>query len=169
MVVAETDRLTLRRWTADDLEAMFDIYRHREVTSCLGGAGQPVADVDATGPIMERALERYDQLEFGLWAMELKASAAVIGSCGLNRLVDGGVEIAYHLNPAHWRRGLATEAAGATLELGFGVYGLSRIVGLIFPTNHASRRVLEKIGMAREGSGSYYGCELDLYSSEAPG
>ena len=43
--------------------------------------------------------------------------------------------------------GLATEAAQASLDHGFLEKGLSRIIGRVLPTNVASRRVLEKVGM----------------------
>ena len=52
----------------------------------------------------------------------------------------------------HWNRGLATEAAFASLQLGFKRFGLSRLVAIIHPDNHASRRVARKLGMAEERS-----------------
>ncbi len=47
--------------------------------------------------------------------------------------------------------GLATEAARAVVDVGFGPLGLARIWARADPHNLASVRVLEKLGMRREG------------------
>ncbi|HMC64268.1 MAG TPA: GNAT family N-acetyltransferase [Gemmataceae bacterium] len=40
---------------------------------------------------------------------------------------------------------------------------LERILGLVDPANHASRRVLERIGMAYERMGRYYNADLMVF------
>jgi RimJ/RimL family protein N-acetyltransferase len=60
-------------------------------------------------------------------------------------------EIGYVIHPDWWGRGIATEAAGMLLELGFQELGLHRIEATTRPDNTASWHVLEKIGMRREG------------------
>ena len=47
----------------------------------------------------------------------------------------------------YWNQGYATEAAEACLIYGFETLGIPRIIGRASKNNHASRRVLEKIGM----------------------
>jgi RimJ/RimL family protein N-acetyltransferase len=57
------------------------------------------------------------------------------------------VEIGWRLRRAAWGQGLATEAAGALLEYGFGTLKLARIIADIHPENAGSRRVAEKLGL----------------------
>ena len=60
-------------------------------------------------------------------------------------------EITYSLHPDHWGRGIATEAAGELLRLGFAGHGLHRIYGTCDPRNIASGKVMRKLGMVHEG------------------
>lgn len=63
----------------------------------------------------------------------------------------GAAELGYWLAPAAWGRGYATEATAALVEFGFRTLGLARIDAQVFTGNTASMRVLEKLGMTREG------------------
>src|SRR5207245_4602275 len=79
---------------------------------------------------------------FGLCAVELKASAAVIGLCGLlRRDTHPDVEIGFALLPRFRHQGYALEAAQAVLRLGTQVLGLGRIVAITSPGNAASIRI----------------------------
>ena len=59
--------------------------------------------------------------------------------------------IGYEIAPAYWAKGYATEAARAILAFGFGELRLHRIWAHCVAENAASYRVLEKVGMRREG------------------
>jgi ribosomal-protein-alanine N-acetyltransferase len=60
-------------------------------------------------------------------------------------------ELGYVIHPDWWGRGIATEAAELLLQLGFQTLGLHRIEATTRPDNTASWRLMEKIGMRREG------------------
>ena len=62
-----------------------------------------------------------------------------------------GAWIGYCFNRRYWGRGYATEAARAVVDFGFASLGLHRIFATCAPENTASARVLEKLGMRREG------------------
>jgi RimJ/RimL family protein N-acetyltransferase len=64
---------------------------------------------------------------------------------------DCNAWIGYVINPRCWGRGYATEAAREMLRFGFGELELHRIEATCDVLNAASARVLEKIGMQREG------------------
>ncbi len=64
----------------------------------------------------------------------------------------GIAELGYWVGVPYWGRGYATEAAAAVVEFGFRVLALERIWARAFARNPASSRVLEKIGMAHEGT-----------------
>jgi RimJ/RimL family protein N-acetyltransferase len=60
------------------------------------------------------------------------------------------VEIAWRLARPYWGRGYASEAARAALNHGFGELGLEQIIAVTVPANQRSRRVMERLGMARD-------------------
>ena len=69
----------------------------------------------------------------------------LVGACGLGRRPSGAVEMGYWIGRAHWRRGFATEACGALVEVARAL-GLPSLEGSHFIDNPASARVLEKLG-----------------------
>jgi len=77
----------------------------------------------------------------------------VIGNCGIRmrNLEAQEADIGYEFDSRYWGRGYATEAALAMLAFGFGQLHLHRIWAHCITENVASARVLEKIGMQREG------------------
>ncbi|MDQ3116343.1 MAG: GNAT family N-acetyltransferase [Verrucomicrobiota bacterium] len=91
----------------------------------------------------------------------------LIGYCGFFRqVVDevNEVEIGHRLHPDYWNRGLATEAAQAVRAYAFNVLKLDRVISLIHPDNHASRRVTEKNGMTLETTTLFRGFPAQVFS-----
>ncbi len=71
---------------------------------------------------------------------------------------EGGLpELGYIYRPEAWGQGVATEAAAAVLDYGFGTLGLDPIIALTDPDNHASQQVLTKIGLKASGTRQAYG------------
>lgn len=98
---------------------------------------------------MRRNLEAEWDREPG-WAIYL--ADRVVGSAFLGVQANHALgEIAFLVAPAHWGEGIATEAAGAVLAYAFGDRGLAKVVGRADERNLASVRVMEKLGMTREG------------------
>lgn len=60
-------------------------------------------------------------------------------------------EIGYIIHPDYWGKGMATEAAKQIISIGFNHFNLHRIQATCDPNNKASYKVLEKIGMKKEG------------------
>jgi RimJ/RimL family protein N-acetyltransferase len=60
-------------------------------------------------------------------------------------------ELGYWIGVPYWGRGYATEAARALMRYGYSRLGLHRIQARHFLRNPASGRVMEKLGMSREG------------------
>jgi RimJ/RimL family protein N-acetyltransferase len=145
-----TDRLALRAWTTDDLDALHDIQSRPEVTRYL------LYDVRDRDQVRDLLAERIRADGPGRDAVDLavvrRDTGTVIGDVVLflrSREHRQG-EIGYLFHPDHGGRGYATEAAGALLRLGFARYGLHRIVGRIDARNTRSAGVLERLGMRRE-------------------
>ena len=86
------------------------------------------------------------------FAITLRADGTLVGSIALMVEPDQHrAELGYVVGVPHWGRGYATEAGLAVLGHGFGELGLNRVYAFCFSRNPASRRVLEKLGMIREG------------------
>lgn len=109
-------------------------------------------DRERTAVVLDRWLASQAAGGPTVWAAEERESGRLLGYIGLAvptwlPAVLPAVEVGYRLHPGWWGRGLATEGAGASLDHGFDVLGLDRIIALCDPANHASRRVMQKLGM----------------------
>ena len=167
--VLETPRLYLRPMRPDDLKDLLTIF------------GDPVVmDVFGVKPFGEPEMERWlarnlrhqEQHGFGLCSVILKETDTLIGDCGLELmdLADGRIaELGYDFQSRVWGNGYATEAATAVRDYAFDVLQMPRIVSLIRPGNHASRRVAEKIGMRLEQIIHEPGAHYWRYGLAAPG
>lgn len=86
------------------------------------------------------------------YAVVLQASDTLIGHIVFERYFgDHSYEIGWVFHQDYWGKGYATEAAAAVLTYGFEEMGLHRVVATCQPENHASYRIMEKLGMRREG------------------
>lgn len=141
--------------TVDDADAFYRLNSHPDVMRYTGEP--PLASAAAA----REAIEQYRDWEdpgYGRWACVLRGEGTMVGFCGLKRLPERGeTDIGYRFHPDYWGRGLATEAARASLRYGFEVLGLETIVALVLPGNAASIRVLEKLAMVRADDVIYFG------------
>jgi RimJ/RimL family protein N-acetyltransferase len=85
-------------------------------------------------------------------ALPVAAPQDLFGTVSLRRFArDRRAELGYWLAASAWGHGFATEAAQALVDFGFRECGLARIYAQVLAGNHASMRVLEKLGMVSEG------------------
>jgi RimJ/RimL family protein N-acetyltransferase len=150
MTILETDRLVLRKLTADDAEFIIDLLNQPSFLRYIGDKGVRNTD-DAIRYIETGPQASYARFGFGLYLVELKESGISIGMCGLlkrDSLPD--VDIGFAFVPGYWSQGYAFEAAGAVMTYGQEVLGLKRIVAITSLDNTASIRLLEKIGLRFE-------------------
>jgi RimJ/RimL family protein N-acetyltransferase len=144
-----TERLLLRRFTAEDIPDLLDFLADPSVTSAVpeiqpteAGARQYVARQAALPPFAE------DQC-FDL-ALQRKADGKVVGLLTLVRRDQYQGEIGWALGVDHRGRGYATEAATALMFYGFTSLGLHRIQAETRARNSRSWQVMERLGMRRE-------------------
>ena len=168
----ETARLRLRALRDTDAEAVLlhRIYGDAETMRFVGGRGLPASTVADTRRTLDWLLRHQALHGFGLWAIDERAGDCLVGVAGL-LWTDGhgpDVEVVYLVRRDRWGLGYATEAAAATLGVGFDALGLERIVALAWPENDASRRVMEKVGMRPSGTLTAYGREMTLHVAERP-
>jgi RimJ/RimL family protein N-acetyltransferase len=147
-----TDRLILRVYEEADWAAAHE-YGGDAETSQYQAWGPNTED--ETRQFIQRCIEGSEQpKEKGyFYAIALKADRAMIGGCNLcyTDRVNREAMIGYTLSRRYWNQGYTTEAAAALLRFGFEDLGLHRIISWCTPENIGSWRVMEKIGMSREG------------------
>jgi len=141
-----TDRLGFRRWRDDDLDLATSLWADPRVTRLIDARGQLTP-----GEVGERlAHEIRNQDAFGVqyWPFFLLASGDFVGCCGLKPYEGDETlyEMGFHLRFGHWGWGFATEAARAVIRFATEELGVSMLLAGHNPLNHASRRVLEKLG-----------------------
>ena len=169
MTRIETPRLVLRQFEQGDLDDLFAMDSDDRVMRYLGAGLK-----GRTREECERGIERMiagavARPGYGLLHASLRDGGGFVGGCGLFPVPEGGeIEIAYRLPHAQWGHGYATEMARAVLAHGFGTLGLARIIGLTWPENVPSQRVLEKIGMRREADAEHYGRVMLVYATACP-
>ncbi len=162
--ILETSRLILREFDEADVEAFYLLGSDPAIIRYTGDPGGGLKSLEHALEILRsHPLADYREHGFGRWACVLKETGSIIGFAGLKRLPESGeVDIGYRFLPAYWGLGLATESGRAILEYGFGTLGLKQIIGLVDPDNIASARVLEKLGMTRDGVTKCGECEQAL-------
>lgn len=148
----ETKRLIMRKISKCDMRDIFEYSSDPCVPKYLFWS--PHEDISDTKRYLRVITSFYRRAKFYEWALVLKDSGKMIGTCGFVSFdeYNNNAEIGYVINSKYWSLGLATEAARRVVEFGFSELGLSRIEGRYIIENTASRRVLEKCGMSYEGT-----------------
>ena len=145
-----TERLFLRQFQTTDREPMYRIFCDPDVMRFSDG----VKTKEWVQAWLETCLERYQTWGFGPYAVVRQGNQDVIGYCGLFFFPDldgkAETEIGYRLARSTWGQGYATEAACAVRDYAFTTLGMKRLIAMIDPSNLASIRVAEKIGMKYE-------------------
>ena len=162
--ILATARLRLRPRSLDDLDANLAMDLDPEVVRYVWG--EPPEATAHRAELAVRIASGWPD-EGGIWAVEWKDRPGFLGWTGLFPL-DGGeeIEIGYRFVRAAWGMGLATEAGSAVMAHGFECRGLARIVAVADPDNHASHRVLRKLGLQPCGRGWHYGRELCVFRKD---
>jgi ribosomal-protein-alanine N-acetyltransferase len=145
----ETERLTIRRFTAADRAALAALYADPEVMRYIS-----YGVLDETG--LAYVLAKYERVEaergFTFWAIVDRESGGFVGDVGFGVYEPTGEpELGYSLARGAWGKGYASEAAGACLAAAFEHLDTPRVVALVDADNTASIRVAERIGMERQG------------------
>jgi len=147
----ETERMTLREFTADDVELIVELDSDPEVMFWITG-GRPTPRDEVRDDVLPYWMAFYDRPGgFGFWAAHERADGRFLGWFHLrpapDRPASDGAELGYRLRRAEWGRGYATEGARALIRKGFTDLSLERIFAETMAVNIASRRVMEKAGL----------------------
>ncbi|MCU0495792.1 MAG: GNAT family N-acetyltransferase [Anaerolineae bacterium] len=144
-----SERLLLRQLTLEDAADMFEYAQDPEIAR-LGLWPGPIKTLAESEADLRDVLRDYQTGRYAAWAIvhDLK----MIGRIGFHYFAfDSRAEVGYALNRDYWGQGYASEALQAVLAFSFNVLDLNRMQAIVLPENSASIRVLEKVGMTREG------------------
>lgn len=139
----ETERLVIRRFKEEDWKDLYEYLSDEEVVRY-----EPYQTFSVEEAQRE-AKSRAESPHF--FAVCLKENNNLIGNVYFAKQEFKTWEIGYVFNRAYQGKGYATEAANAVIEYGFETRGARRIVAMCNPLNVASWRLLERLGMRREG------------------
>ncbi len=153
LIYAETDRLLLRQLTLSDVKDFLE-YRSDEAVAKYQG-----------WDIISDEKEAYDYLEaysknkpgvMGEWAtigIELKSDNKLIGDLGIktHQFSTEHGEIGFTIARNFWQKGYGKEAVTALINYAFTELKMHRITGVSNVANVASQKLMEAIGMRREG------------------
>lgn len=143
-----TTRLVMRRWRDADRAPYAEMNADPEVMRYFPATMDRVAS-DAH---VDRIEERFEELGYGLWALEVAQTGEFIGFTGLNPVSPGiycagGLEIGWRLARHAWHHGYATEAATAARQVAFDGAGLAEIWSFTSILNEPSQAVMRRLGM----------------------
>ncbi len=141
-----TRRLILRGWTSQDFDPYAELLADPEAARFITRRGAPYNRVEAW---LEYVffIGHWQALGYGMFVVEDRQSGAFLGRVGpLHPPHWPGLEIAWAITPAAQGKGIATEAAEATIRWVFAHTDVGRIVSIINPENVASRKVAIRVG-----------------------
>jgi len=127
----ETDRLRLRPYRAADVDDLHRLWTDEDVRRFLWD-GECIPWQRAAATVLD--------------------AVRCFAECGIGQWLVLPAELLYGLAPAHWGRGLATEAARALVRLGFEEHGLARIIAICDTPNTGSVRLMQRLGMELDGT-----------------
>jgi len=145
----ETERLQIRPPYLSDAQLIYHGYaRDEEVTRYL--VWRPHKDLRETESFLAQCVAAREQGDRFPWVITFKGGSELVGMVEI-RINDFKADVGYVIARRWWGRGLATEALRPVVEWAMAQPNIYRVWAVCDVANAASARVLEKVGMEREG------------------
>ncbi|TDL30721.1 N-acetyltransferase [Jeotgalibacillus sp. S-D1] len=156
MILLKSERLYFRPLGPEDVDLFVDLLKRNRNFWTVHEPKHPESFYTREVQL-EKLAETQTQQKLGKeysWGIFLADTSELIGSISIysiRRLPFSSAFIGYSLDESRTMRGLGTEAVTAALRFAFRDFGLHRMEALVSPRNGASIKVLEKVGMQKEG------------------
>ena len=148
----ETVRLWLRPFRPADAPAVQRMAGDRAIAESTANVPHPYPDGAAEQWIASHPA-MWTEGKGATWAIVRKEDDAVAGAIGLRLVTDNRyAELGYWVGREWWSNGYASESAAELVRFAFETLGLNRVMARHFRSNPASGRVMQKIGMIKEGT-----------------
>jgi len=150
MEILETERLILRPFEEADFEA---VHAYASVAENIQYMPWGPNDESQTKAFIMRSIaqSKENPCKEYQYAVVLKSGKKLIGGCSFTVSGNAEAEIGWILHRDYWKQGYGTEMGKCLVEFGFNKLGLHRIIAHCDAENYGSYRVMERIGMRREG------------------
>lgn len=151
-----TERLILRKLKEDDVDNIFLLDSNPEVMKYVGVP--PLTHKEESAKMLENIINQYKKNGTARLAVIEKESNRFIGWSGIKLLTDevngfkNIYELGYRFLPEFWGKGYATEAALASLDLGFNQLNVEKIYAYADINNQSSNHILTKLGFENKGT-----------------
>lgn len=144
----ETDRLIMRDWRQDDLDAFHAINSDPKVRATLG----PIMTREEVADLIVRMRGLQEKYGYCFWALVRKSDGQLIGWCGMIRgapdvPVADKLEIGWRLASETWGNGYITEAARKCIKWASVQFPGENIWAITSANNRRSRAVMERLNM----------------------
>ena len=151
-----SERLILRPWREDDLDALAQLCADPEVMAHFPAT----LDRAGSAELLARLMAHQAEHGFTFWALQRREDAAFVGFTGLARVrfeapFVPAVEIGWRLARPYWGQGYALEAARCALQFAFEDLQLDEVVSFTVPANQRSWGVMQRLGMRRDAAGDF--------------
>jgi RimJ/RimL family protein N-acetyltransferase len=151
-----SERLILRPWCDDDLDALAQLCADPEVMAHFPA----VLDRAGSAELLGRLMAHQAAHGFTFWCLQRREDGAVVGFTGLARVGFAApfvpaVEIGWRLARPFWGQDYALEAARRSLRCAFEELGLGEVVAFTTPANIRSWGLMQRLGMIRDLTGDF--------------
>ncbi len=143
----DTKRLIIEYATIHDLDDMYEYVSNEEV---MRYEREEYPTKESFSKVLSVLIEHNL-----LYAIRIKGNPKVIGHIFLgktNPVVNNEYNIGYILNPDYHNKGYCSEACRAIINYGFSTLKANRVRAACNPENIPSWKVMEKIGLRKEGT-----------------
>jgi len=163
----QTERMTLRHFRRNDIQAFAETMADPQVVKHLGG--EPNDREDAWRKLLTGA-GFWSLMGIGMWAVERRSDHRLIGHLGffdfqrdMRPSLAGEPEMGWVFNPRAHGKGYATEACEAALDWFDRTQPAASIPAIIACENAASMRLAERLGFKRRPDATYRGEPIALF------
>jgi len=163
MTILTSTRLRFEPFTDQHFDGLQAMNREPEVMRFISGRAETPEETRA---MIARVQARWAQRPYDWWSLIDIETGDLVGAAGLYHLgydPANAHEIGWRLRRASWGQGLASEAARTILAHAFDVVGAPVVRALRHPDNHASRRVMERLGMRALGQQTWNGHPVEMH------
>jgi RimJ/RimL family protein N-acetyltransferase len=149
--ILQTDRLRIRQFSADDAFFTMQLTNTPDWLNNIGNRNTGSEEL-ARQYLENGNIKSYRERGYGGYLVELKETGEPIGMCGLfKRDILEYPDIGFAFLPEHYGKGYGFESARAVLKYALEELKFPKLLGITLPTNAGSIKLLEKIGLERQG------------------
>lgn len=150
--IFESERLGFRRWEEKDRQPFETMSADLDVMRYF----PKLLSKEEAERLISRFEVHMDKKGYTMWAVERKIDGVFIGFIGLLEITmeiegQGSAEIGWRLHKHFWKQGYAVEGALACITYAFGPLEMNQVYSFTSTINHASEKVMQRIGMMKIG------------------